>query len=69
MEQYKPPTTRDVSQSNKRYHVFLSFRGPDVRKTLVDHFYEALTQVGLNVFLDSDKLVKGEIIWVSIERA
>ncbi|XP_057829766.1 disease resistance protein L6 [Cryptomeria japonica] len=69
MEQYKPPTTRLAFQSNNRYDVFLSFRGPDVRKTLVDHLYEALTQAGLNVFLDTDKLEKGEIIGLSLDSA
>ncbi|GLJ15127.1 hypothetical protein SUGI_0247410 [Cryptomeria japonica] len=55
--------------SNKEYHVFLSFRGRDVRNTLVDHLYEALTVAGLNVFVDSHKLEKGEIIGLSLERA
>ncbi|GLJ36231.1 hypothetical protein SUGI_0727340 [Cryptomeria japonica] len=67
--QYKPPTTRLPFHSSKRYHVFLSFRGPDVRKSLVDHLFQALSAAGLNVFLDSDKLEKGEIIELSLERA
>ncbi|XP_057829770.2 disease resistance protein RUN1 [Cryptomeria japonica] len=69
MEQYKPPTTKLAFQSDKKYHVFLSFRGPDVRKTLVDHLYEALTQAGLIVFLDSEKLEKGEMIGLSLNSA
>ncbi|GLJ36230.1 hypothetical protein SUGI_0727320 [Cryptomeria japonica] len=67
--QYKPPTTKLAFQSPKRYHVFLSFRGPDVRKSLVDHLFQALSAAGLNVFLDSEKLEKGETIWKSLERA
>ncbi|GLJ50768.1 hypothetical protein SUGI_1081350 [Cryptomeria japonica] len=43
--------------------------GEDVRKNLVDHLYEALTAAGLNVFLDTHKLKKGEIIGLSLERA
>ncbi|GLJ36241.1 hypothetical protein SUGI_0727550 [Cryptomeria japonica] len=66
---YKPPTTKLPFQSDKRYHVFLSFRGEDVRKTLVDHLFQALSAAGLNVFLDSDKLGKGEMIWKNLERA
>ncbi|GLJ36322.1 hypothetical protein SUGI_0729130 [Cryptomeria japonica] len=69
MEQYRPSTTNLGFHSDKRYHVFLSFRGPDVRKTLVDHLYEALSAAGLNVFLDTEKLEKGEMIGLSLERA
>ncbi|GLJ30523.1 hypothetical protein SUGI_0604280, partial [Cryptomeria japonica] len=66
---YEPPTPKLALHSNKRYHVFLSFRGPDVRNTLVDHLFQALSTAGLNVFLDSEKLEKGEIIGESLERA
>ncbi|GLJ28682.1 hypothetical protein SUGI_0565230 [Cryptomeria japonica] len=69
MESYRPPTTKLAFHSDKRYHVFLSFRGPDVRKSLVDHLYEALSAAGLNVFLDSEKLEKGENIGFNLERA
>ncbi|GLJ55256.1 hypothetical protein SUGI_1185810 [Cryptomeria japonica] len=69
MEEYRPPTTKLVFNSEKRYHVFLSFRGPDVRNTLVDHLYEALSTAGLNVFLDSEKSEKGEFIDMSLEKA
>ncbi|GLJ40704.1 hypothetical protein SUGI_0840960 [Cryptomeria japonica] len=68
-QQYTPPSTKLALESNKRYHVFLSFRGPDVRKTLVDHLYQALFVAGLNVFLDNEKLEKGEVIGESLERA
>ncbi|GLJ36234.1 hypothetical protein SUGI_0727390 [Cryptomeria japonica] len=66
---YNPPTTKLVFQSDKSYHVFLSFRGPDVRKTLVDPLYQALSAAELVVFLDSEKLEKGEIIGLSLEKA
>ncbi|GLJ58268.1 hypothetical protein SUGI_1428660 [Cryptomeria japonica] len=56
-----------ISLNDKRYHVFLSFRGKDVRKTLVDHLFQALSAAGLNVFLDSHKLKKGEIIDLGLE--
>ncbi|GLJ36092.1 hypothetical protein SUGI_0724080 [Cryptomeria japonica] len=67
MEEYKP--TKLDFQRDMKYHVFLNFRGQDVRKTLVDHLFEALSAAGLNVFLDSEKLEKGEEIWPSLERA
>ncbi|GLJ30530.1 hypothetical protein SUGI_0604450 [Cryptomeria japonica] len=69
LRSYEPPTAKLALQSNKRYHVFLSFRGPDVRNTLVKDLYEALSTAGLNVFLDSEKLEKGEIIGETLERA
>ncbi|GLJ50797.1 hypothetical protein SUGI_1081900 [Cryptomeria japonica] len=69
MEEYIPPTAKIPFRSNKEYHVFLSFRGKDVRHTVVDHLYVALTNAGLNVFLDSQKLKKGEIIGLSLEKA
>ncbi|GLJ50795.1 hypothetical protein SUGI_1081880 [Cryptomeria japonica] len=69
IEEYVPPTTKIPFQSDKEYHVFLSFRGEDVRKNLVDHLYQALTAAGLHVYKDDDKLEKGDLIWPSLERA
>ncbi|XP_057865519.1 disease resistance protein RPV1 [Cryptomeria japonica] len=66
---YEPPTTKLAFHSDKRYHVFLSFRGPDVRKTLVDHLFEALSAAGLKVYKDDENLEKGEKIWPSLEGA
>ncbi|GLJ30527.1 hypothetical protein SUGI_0604340, partial [Cryptomeria japonica] len=66
---YEAPKAKLVFQSNKRYHVFLSFRGPDVRKNLVDHLFKALSTAGLNVYKDDENLEKGEIIGESLERA
>ncbi|GLJ56291.1 hypothetical protein SUGI_1215190 [Cryptomeria japonica] len=69
MEEYKPSTTKFAFQSDNRYHMFLSFRGPDVRKTLADHLFQALLATGLSFFLDSHKLEKGETTWKSLEKA
>ncbi|KAI8556050.1 hypothetical protein RHMOL_Rhmol05G0222500 [Rhododendron molle] len=44
------------------YHVFLSFRGEDTRKTFTDHLYIALGQAGFHTFRDDDGLEKGEDI-------
>ncbi|XP_057844290.2 disease resistance protein RPV1-like [Cryptomeria japonica] len=52
-----------------RNDVFLSFRGPDVRNTLVNRLSEALSKAGLRVFLDSKSLNKGAKIWPSLESA
>ncbi|XP_059069679.1 disease resistance protein Roq1-like [Cryptomeria japonica] len=68
-EEYRPTIAKLAFHSDKKYHVFLSFRGPDVRKTLVDHLFQALSAAGLNVFIDSHRLKKGEIIESSLERA
>ncbi|KAJ4831968.1 hypothetical protein Tsubulata_025195, partial [Turnera subulata] len=38
------------------YGVFLSFRGPDNRYTFTSHLYYALTNAGINVFMDDEKL-------------
>ncbi|GLJ50772.1 hypothetical protein SUGI_1081390 [Cryptomeria japonica] len=69
MEEYIPPSIKILFQGDKEYHVFLSFKGEDVRKNLVDHLHEALTAAGLHVFLDTHKLEKGDKIWSSLERA
>ncbi|GLJ22673.1 hypothetical protein SUGI_0427180 [Cryptomeria japonica] len=66
------PSLSTVTKSflkGKRFDVFLSFRGKDVRKTLVDHLFQALSAAGLKVFLDSYQLKRGEIIDLSLERA
>ncbi|KAK3416396.1 hypothetical protein EUGRSUZ_H02116 [Eucalyptus grandis] len=52
----------DVSQSRKSYDVFLSFRGTDVRNNFLGHLYIALDQRGINTYIDSEELRKGEQI-------
>eukprot|EP01018_Ginkgo_biloba_P030834 Gb_14963 [translate_table: standard] len=59
---YNPPSTKIPFKKEKKYHVFLSFRGPDVRTKFVDHLYHSLTAVGIHPFLDSKKLKKGQHI-------
>eukprot|EP01018_Ginkgo_biloba_P030824 Gb_14946 [translate_table: standard] len=66
---YKPPSTKIPFKKEKKYHVFLSFRGLDVRSTLVDHLYHSLTAAGIHTFLDSEKLEKGQDIGVSLKDA
>eukprot|EP01018_Ginkgo_biloba_P038353 Gb_29339 [translate_table: standard] len=66
---YKPPSTKIPFKKEKKYHVFLSFRGPDVRKNMVNHLYHSLTAVGIHTFLDSKKLEKGQDTGMSLEDA
>ncbi|XP_039169948.1 disease resistance protein RPV1 [Eucalyptus grandis] len=42
------------------YQVFLSFRGPDTRRTFADFLYTSLTGVGIRVFRDEEDLEKGK---------
>ncbi|XP_019167597.1 PREDICTED: protein SUPPRESSOR OF npr1-1, CONSTITUTIVE 1-like [Ipomoea nil] len=44
------------------YDVFLSFRGEDTRKNIVDHLYHWLKQKGLHTFKDDERLEKGQPI-------
>lgn len=50
------------SASYAAYDVFISFRGPDARKTLVSHLYYRLSTFGLRVFMDVDELQPGHLI-------
>eukprot|EP01018_Ginkgo_biloba_P013333 Gb_17461 [translate_table: standard] len=58
------------NHSNQRkYQVFLSFRGPDVRKSLADHLYLSLSTAGIHVFRDSEELEKGRNIGSNLREA
>ncbi|CAH1416313.1 unnamed protein product [Lactuca virosa] len=50
------------NQKSFKYHVFLSFRGEDTRKTFVDHLYASLKQKGIHTFRDNEELEKGKRI-------
>ncbi|KAI8549436.1 hypothetical protein RHMOL_Rhmol06G0024300 [Rhododendron molle] len=51
------------------YHVFLSFRGEDTRKTFSDHLYTALIHAGFRTFRDDHGLERGEDIKFELEKA
>ncbi|CAI0436213.1 unnamed protein product [Linum tenue] len=51
------------------YEVFLSFRGPDVRKRFGDHLYTSLVRAKIRTFRDEEELQKGEGIAPSLVRA
>ncbi|KAL3740099.1 hypothetical protein ACJRO7_021388 [Eucalyptus globulus] len=53
----------------RNYHVFLSFRGTDVRQGFLSHLYAALDQKGIYTFVDSEELRKGEEISLALMRA
>ncbi|CAH1431535.1 unnamed protein product [Lactuca virosa] len=61
----------DVTFSSEvwKYHVFLSFRGEDTRKTFVDHLYTALEQQGIFTYKDDETLPWGESIGPSLVTA
>ncbi|CAL8121191.1 unnamed protein product [Prunus armeniaca] len=52
-----------------RYHVFLSFRGQDTRKTFTDHLYTALVNAGFRTFRDDDEVERGEGIKPKLQKA
>ncbi|XP_048133485.1 TMV resistance protein N-like [Rhodamnia argentea] len=50
------------SNLKRYYHVFLSFRGMDVRDTFLGHLCAGLDQSGIHTFMDNRELRKGEQI-------
>ncbi|KAL2335660.1 hypothetical protein Fmac_016873 [Flemingia macrophylla] len=69
--------SKKASQSNSSrsssdrwaFHVFLSFRGEDTRKTFADHLYVALQQKGIKTFRDDEEIAKGEVISFQLPKA
>ncbi|KAF8020075.1 hypothetical protein BT93_G0698 [Corymbia citriodora subsp. variegata] len=53
----------------RRYDVFLSFRGADVRKNFLSHLYTALHHIGIFTYIDSEELKKGEQIQPALMEA
>ncbi|KAF8019338.1 hypothetical protein BT93_G0113 [Corymbia citriodora subsp. variegata] len=51
------------------HEVFLSFRGPDTRLTIVDSLYEAIKNAGIRVFKDDEELRIGKEIGGSLMQA
>ncbi|XVE84670.1 hypothetical protein DITRI_Ditri17bG0031800 [Diplodiscus trichospermus] len=48
--------------SKLKHEVFLSFRGEDTRKNFTDHLKSALTNSGVNTFIDDQQLPRGKDI-------
>eukprot|EP01018_Ginkgo_biloba_P010407 Gb_25096 [translate_table: standard] len=59
MKEFKSYRARPIKISSKKHDVFLSFRGPDVRNTFVDHLCESLRTAGVHFFKDDEKLEMG----------
>ncbi|KAG5545356.1 hypothetical protein RHGRI_017731 [Rhododendron griersonianum] len=57
-------TSQEASSSTSpySYHVFLSFRGEDTRKSFTDHLYTALDHAGFRTIKDDDGIERGEKI-------
>lgn len=55
--------------NNYYFDVFISHRGPDVKKTLASHLYHRLLVHGLRVFLDYQELQEGDKLTSQIEGA
>ncbi|KDO39347.1 hypothetical protein CISIN_1g047481mg [Citrus sinensis] len=53
------------SPRNHKYDVFLSFRGEDTRDNFTSHLYSALSQKGIEAFID-DQLNRGDEISQSL---
>ncbi|XP_048132648.1 disease resistance protein Roq1-like, partial [Rhodamnia argentea] len=60
-----------AASSNPRgnYHVFLSFRGTDVRNSFLGHLHTALDRRGIYAYVDSEELRKGEQISPALTKA
>ncbi|XP_039155648.1 LOW QUALITY PROTEIN: disease resistance protein RUN1 [Eucalyptus grandis] len=58
-----------MASSKKNYHVFVSFRGTDVRNNFLHDLYAALNHKGIYTFVDSVELRKGEQISPALMRA
>ncbi|KAI3516536.1 hypothetical protein L1887_15454 [Cichorium endivia] len=63
------PSVPTFSSKGWEFHVFLSFRGEDTRKTFVDHLYTALVQKGIYTYKDDETLPRGESIGPSLMTA
>ncbi|XP_058743467.1 disease resistance protein RUN1-like [Vicia villosa] len=51
------------------YDVFINFRGKDTRANFVSHLYAALSNTGINAFLDDHNLQKGKKLRPELVRA
>ncbi|CAN4110797.1 unnamed protein product [Withania somnifera] len=63
------PQTSSSFVSPSIYHVFLSFRGEDTRKTFTGSLYAALVGAGWRTFKDDNEIERGENIKTELENA
>ena len=63
-------TSSSTSSCNSyRHDVFISHRGPDVKKTFASHLYRRLLSHGLTAFLDYEELQVGRNFETEIKEA
>ncbi|XP_050279110.1 uncharacterized protein LOC126720557 isoform X2 [Quercus robur] len=63
-------TSNPSSSSHQwKYHVFLSFRGEDTRKSFTDHLHTALKQEGVITFRDKENVKRGKPISLELLKA
>ncbi|XP_039687946.1 disease resistance protein RUN1-like [Medicago truncatula] len=53
----------------KKYDVFLSFRGEDIRRNFRSHLYDALIRKKIETFMDNNELQKGDEISAALIKA
>lgn len=63
------PLGSSGSSRRWKYHVFLSFRGEDTRKSFTDHLFHALQRKGIIAFRDDEGLERGHVIKPSLLQA
>ena len=63
------PSSSSPSVAQRKYDVFLSFRGEDTHNSLADLLYDAFNHKGINAFKDDEKLGKGITISPELSRA
>ncbi|XP_010070628.2 disease resistance protein RUN1-like [Eucalyptus grandis] len=70
-EAHQPSSALKATSLNleRNYHVFLSFRGTDIRNNFLGHLYAALDQKGIYTYVDSEELRKGERITPALIKA
>ena len=57
------------STSQRKYEVFISFRGKDTRRGFTDHLYAALQHKGILTFRDDEELERGKPISPELSKA
>ncbi|XP_020210447.1 disease resistance-like protein DSC1 [Cajanus cajan] len=55
--------------SPKKYDVFISFRGEDVRSNFISHLRSALDRANIKAYADDANLHKGDEVWPSLSQA
>ena len=58
-------SSSSFTHQSKKFDVFLSFRGEDTRLGFIGHLYNALSQQGINTFID-DNLQRREEIFAGL---